>query len=165
MIERTPPRIESAPGLVWRERKKTWVAYWQARSDLVKRGYAPGAKKLWEGVEPDDIDRLEIAAQCEDLQSAMLDHDFHTVERLGRPIRRHRGRSAGVDDDVVQTSRNDLIERADAIAALDQRGSRGERGAAAGCQGQGDHHEPNGIHGHSPRKTGMRGERSLTLQM
>lgn len=72
MIERTPPRIENAPGLVWRERKKTWVAYWQARSDLVKRGYAPGAKKLWEGVEPDDIDRLEIAAQCEDLQSAML---------------------------------------------------------------------------------------------
>jgi len=72
MIERTPPRIEGAPGLVWRERKKTWVAYWQARSDLVKRGYAPGAKKLWEGVEPDDIDRLEIAAQCEDLQSAML---------------------------------------------------------------------------------------------
>jgi len=72
MIERTPPRIEGAPGLVWRERKKTWVAYWQARSDLVKRGYAPGAKKLWEGVELDDIDRLEIAAQCEDLQSAML---------------------------------------------------------------------------------------------
>jgi len=72
MIERTPPRIEGAPGLVWRERKKTWVAYWQARSDLVKRGYAPGAKKLWEGVEPDDIDRLEIASQCEDLQSAML---------------------------------------------------------------------------------------------
>jgi len=72
MIERTPPRIEGAPGLVWRERKKTWVAYWQARSDLVKRGYAPGAKKLWEGVEPDNIDRLEIAAQCEDLQSAML---------------------------------------------------------------------------------------------
>jgi hypothetical protein len=72
MNERTPPRIEGAPGLVWRERKKTWVAYWQARSDLVKRGYAPGAKKLWEGVEPDDIDRLEIASQCEDLQSAML---------------------------------------------------------------------------------------------
>ena len=44
MNERTPPRIEGAPGLVWRERKKMWVAYWQARSDLVKRGYAPGAK-------------------------------------------------------------------------------------------------------------------------
>jgi hypothetical protein len=49
-----------------------WVAYWQARSDLVKKGYAPGAKKLWEGTEPSDIIKLEIAAQCDDLQSAML---------------------------------------------------------------------------------------------
>lgn len=72
MTDRTPPRIEDAPGLVWRERKKTWVAYWQARSDLVKRGYAPGAKKLWEGVEPDDIDKAEIASECNELQSAML---------------------------------------------------------------------------------------------
>ena len=72
MSERTPPRVENAPGLVWRERKKGWVAYWQARSDLVKRGYAPGAKKLWEGTEPDDIDKLEIASQCNDLQSTML---------------------------------------------------------------------------------------------
>jgi integrase len=74
MTERTPPRVENAPGLVWRERTraKVWVAYWQARSDLVKHGYAPGAKKLWEGVEPDDIDKLEIAAQCNDLQSVML---------------------------------------------------------------------------------------------
>jgi hypothetical protein len=74
MTERTPPRVENAPGLVWRERTraKVWVAYWQARSDLVKHGYAPGAKKLWEGAEPDDIDKLEIAAQCNDLQSVML---------------------------------------------------------------------------------------------
>jgi integrase len=74
MTERTPPRVEGAPGLVWRERTraKVWVAYWQARSDLVKHGYAPGAKKLWEGAEPDDIDKLEIASQCNDLQSAML---------------------------------------------------------------------------------------------
>jgi hypothetical protein len=74
MTERTPPTVEDAPGLVWRERTraKIWVAYWQARSDLVRRGYAPGAKKLWEGAEPDDIDKLEIASQCKDLQSAML---------------------------------------------------------------------------------------------
>lgn len=66
MTERTPPRVENAPGLVWRERTraKVWVAYWQARSDLVKRGYAPGAKKLWEGVEPDEIDKAEIAAKA-----------------------------------------------------------------------------------------------------
>ena len=74
MTERTPPRVEDAPGLVWRERtrKKVWVAYWQARSDLVKKGYAPGAKQLWEGAELDEIDGLEIAAQCRELQSVML---------------------------------------------------------------------------------------------
>jgi hypothetical protein len=74
MTERTPPRVEDAPGLVWRERSraKTWVAYWQARSDLVKKGYAPGAKKLWEGAELEEIDKLEISSQCQELQSAML---------------------------------------------------------------------------------------------
>ena len=72
MTERTPPRVEDAPGLVWRERKKTWVAYWQARSDLVKKGYAPGAVRLWEGVEPEEIDALEIASQCREHQSVML---------------------------------------------------------------------------------------------
>jgi hypothetical protein len=72
MTERTPPRIENAPGLVWRERKKTWVAYWQARSDLVKKGYAPGAVRLWEGAELDDLDALEIASQCHEHQSVML---------------------------------------------------------------------------------------------
>lgn len=74
MTEGTPPRVEDAPGLVWRERKraKTWVAYWQARSDLVKKGYAPGASKLWEGAELDEIDALEIASQCRELQSVML---------------------------------------------------------------------------------------------
>jgi len=74
MTDRTPPSVENAPGLVWRERTraKVWVAYWQARSDLVKRGYAPGGKKLWEGAEPDDIDKSEIASECNELQSAML---------------------------------------------------------------------------------------------
>jgi len=74
MTDRTPPRVEGAPGLVWRERKRTkgWVAYWQARSDLVKKGYAPGAERLWEGIEPSELDALEIASQCNELQSAML---------------------------------------------------------------------------------------------
>jgi hypothetical protein len=72
MIERTPPRVENAPGLVWRERKNGWVAYWQARSDLVKKGYAPGAVRLWEGAELDEIDALEISSQCNEHQSVML---------------------------------------------------------------------------------------------
>jgi hypothetical protein len=72
MTERTPPRVEDAPGLVWRERKKTWVAYWQARSDLVKKGYAPGAVRLWEGAELDELDAAEISSQCQEHQSVML---------------------------------------------------------------------------------------------
>ena len=74
MTDRTPPRVENAPGLVWRERKKTWVAYWQARSDLVKKGYAPGGKKLWEGTETelDENTKLDISDQCQELQSTML---------------------------------------------------------------------------------------------
>jgi hypothetical protein len=72
MTERTPPRVEDAPGLVWRERKNGWVAYWQARSDLVKKGYAPGAVRLWEGAELDEIDALEISSQCNEHQSVML---------------------------------------------------------------------------------------------
>ena len=74
MTDRTPPRVENAPGLVWRERKKTWVAYWQARSDLVKKGYAPGGKKLWEGTEAelDESTKLDISDQCQELQSTML---------------------------------------------------------------------------------------------
>jgi len=74
MTERKAPRVEDAPGLVWRERerKKIWVAYWQARSDLVKKGFAPAAEKLWEGAELDDIDAMEIASRCKDQQSRML---------------------------------------------------------------------------------------------
>jgi hypothetical protein len=35
------PKVENAPGLVWRERKQGWVAFWQCRSDLAKRGFKP----------------------------------------------------------------------------------------------------------------------------
>lgn len=78
MTDRTPPRVEDAPGLVWRERKKTWVAYWQARSDLVKRGYAPGAKKLWEGVDLGANGARKIASQCRKHQASNGERRWHT---------------------------------------------------------------------------------------
>ena len=62
MTDRTQPRVENAPGLVWRERKKTWVAYWQARSDLVKKGYKPGAVRLWQGTELNEAGARKIAS-------------------------------------------------------------------------------------------------------
>jgi hypothetical protein len=73
MTERTPPKMaHEAPGLVWRERKDGWAATWQARSDIVKKGYLPKTVALWTGTEPDDTDALQIATRCQHLQSEML---------------------------------------------------------------------------------------------
>lgn len=72
MTERKPPRIEDAPGLVWRARKETWVATWQARSDIIKAGFAPQTARLWDGAEPTDAERLYIAGRCRQLQAEML---------------------------------------------------------------------------------------------
>jgi len=72
--ERQPPKLaEEAPGLVWRTRKKTgWAATWQARSDLVKRGYLPKSVTLWTGLEPTSIEAMHIATQCQQFQAEML---------------------------------------------------------------------------------------------
>lgn len=73
MTERQPPKMaHEAPGLVWRERKAGWAATWQARSDLVKKGYLPKTVALWTGSEPDDTDAAQIASRCQHLQSEML---------------------------------------------------------------------------------------------
>jgi hypothetical protein len=37
-------------------RKNGWAATWQARSDLVKKGYLPKTVALWTGIEPTMID-------------------------------------------------------------------------------------------------------------
>lgn len=66
------PHIDDAPGLVWRARKGGWAATWQARTDIVKRGYEPPTVHLWTGDAPDDMDRQHIAMQCQRLQSEML---------------------------------------------------------------------------------------------
>lgn len=70
--ERKPPKIEDAPGLVWRPRKNGWVATWQARTDIVKLGYGPQTARLWDGTEPTDIEAKHIATQCRRLQADML---------------------------------------------------------------------------------------------
>jgi hypothetical protein len=71
MTDRKPPQIDDAPGLVWRPRKNGWVATWQARTDLVKLGYAPQTARLWSGSELSDIDAEHIATNCRRLQSDM----------------------------------------------------------------------------------------------
>jgi hypothetical protein len=72
MTEQPPKMAHDAPGLVWRSRKNGWAATWQARSDIVKRGYLPKTVALWTGTEPDETDALHIATRCRHLQSEML---------------------------------------------------------------------------------------------
>src|SRR5579864_7770655 len=73
MDDQQPPKMaHEAPGLVWRKRKKGWAATWQARSDLVARGYLPKSLLLWKGIEPDEMDAAHISAQCSQHQAEML---------------------------------------------------------------------------------------------
>jgi hypothetical protein len=67
------PKIEGAPGLVWRPRKNAWVATWQARSDLIKLGFMPKTAQLMEFTKtPTETEAKHIKAKCERLQSEML---------------------------------------------------------------------------------------------
>jgi hypothetical protein len=70
--DRKAPQIKDAPGLVWRPRKDGWVCTWQARTDLIKKGYAPQTARLWAGTEPTEIEASHISVQCRRLQSDML---------------------------------------------------------------------------------------------
>jgi hypothetical protein len=72
MSDRKPPRIEDAPGLVWRSRKEGWVATWQARSDIIKDGFSPQTATLWRGSEPTEPEAKYIAQRCRQLQADML---------------------------------------------------------------------------------------------
>lgn len=53
MSERKPPSLENCPGIVWKPRKNGWEARWQARSDLVARGYDLKSIKVYVGPEED----------------------------------------------------------------------------------------------------------------
>lgn len=70
----SPPKIENAPGLKWRKRRTGWSAFWQARHDLVKRGFEPAQVNLlfWTGGEIDRGQTALIQTECEQLQANML---------------------------------------------------------------------------------------------
>lgn len=73
MTDRAPPKIENAPGLVLIQRLKGWTAKWQARRDLVGRGWRP--TKLFISIvslEPTDAERAYISDTCTRMQSEML---------------------------------------------------------------------------------------------
>lgn len=73
MADRPPrPTITDAPGLTWKPRKSGWEARWQARSDLVARGYRVKSFGLWEGSEPTESDIAFIRDRCKSFQAEML---------------------------------------------------------------------------------------------
>lgn len=66
------PTIENAPGLVWKPRLAGWEARWQARTDLVRRGYLPKSARLWKGREPTELEKEFIRSRCQAMQDEML---------------------------------------------------------------------------------------------
>lgn len=66
------PKVENAPGLVWVPLTDGWRARWQARTDLVNRGYLPKTVNLWSGTELTEVSKMLISAKCRTLQDAML---------------------------------------------------------------------------------------------
>jgi hypothetical protein len=79
-----PPRIPNAPGLTWKPRKNGWEARWQARTDIIARGYEPKSRALWMGPAPNESQRGWIGDQCRHLQSLMLNwgRDLPTAPAL-----------------------------------------------------------------------------------
>lgn len=72
--ERQPPKLadEEAPGLVWKPRANGWAATWQARTDIVAKGYTKKTVKIWTGSEPSPVDVAHIGSMCRHLQFEML---------------------------------------------------------------------------------------------
>jgi hypothetical protein len=70
-MTRTPPKVENAPGLIWRTSSKGWEARWQCRTDMINAGFMPKSQRMWEGVEPTAAEAAAIADGCTRLQDEM----------------------------------------------------------------------------------------------
>lgn len=85
MIPREPPKIEGdAPGLVWKPRKYGWSARWQARSDLILKGYSPKSVTLWFGTELSHVENAFIVSRCAAQQRDMLAWANNGKRQLGK---------------------------------------------------------------------------------
>lgn len=68
-----PPKIDNAPGLVFKPRKEGFEARWQARTDLIRRGYQPKSARIClVGETPTEIETAFISDRCNALQNEML---------------------------------------------------------------------------------------------
>lgn len=66
------PRITDAPGHIWRKHARGWECRWQARTDLVAKGFTPKSKQLFVGEEPTETEIAFIQDTCRRLQDEML---------------------------------------------------------------------------------------------
>jgi hypothetical protein len=68
----SPPKITEAPGHIWRKHTMGWECRWQARTDLVQKGFLPKSKQLYVGQEPNETEIAFIQDTCRSLQDEML---------------------------------------------------------------------------------------------
>lgn len=66
------PIIQDAPGHIVRRVGRKWEVRWQARTDLINRGFLPKSERIWLGIEPSEVERRQISDQCSRLQNEML---------------------------------------------------------------------------------------------
>jgi hypothetical protein len=75
------PRITDAPGHIWRKHARGWECRWQARTDMVNKGFTPKSQQLFVGQEPTETEIAFIQDTCRRLQDEML-----TFGRGGLPV-------------------------------------------------------------------------------
>lgn len=68
----SPPKLIEAPGHIWRKHTNGWECRWQARTDLVQRGFLPKSKQLFVGEQPSGTEIAFIQDECRRLQDEML---------------------------------------------------------------------------------------------
>lgn len=66
------PKLENAPGVIWRRRAGGWEARWQCRTDLIERGFVPKSVKLWAGEWPTEVDAAVIQTRAGNIHAEML---------------------------------------------------------------------------------------------
>jgi hypothetical protein len=71
-MNRMPPKVTDAPGIIWRPNRQGWEARWQCRTDLINAGFSPKSQRLWIGAEPTEKDVAYIQDSCRRLQDEML---------------------------------------------------------------------------------------------
>lgn len=71
-MTQTPPKVADAPGIIWRTNKLGWEARWQARTDMVNKGFLPKSQRLWIGADLSAKDEAYIQDNCRRLQDEML---------------------------------------------------------------------------------------------